>query len=123
MAIRIEEQKLEIPVEIGELKFSFKVTDEAVLGFRKNALEVAEKLNSIERKGGEEESLKVAQDALRHGFDAILGEGAYNKLYEMTPSVVLLMRYFEQLVAGLSDELKALGFSNALDKRAKKYLK
>ena len=41
----------------------------------------------------------------------------------MTPSVVLLMRYFEQLAAGLSDELKALGLSNALDKRAKKYLK
>ena len=123
MAIRIEEQKPEIPVEIGELKFSFKVTDEAVLGFRKNALEVAEKLSSIELKGGEEEVLKAAQDALRHGFDAILGEGAYNKLYEMTPSVVLLMRYFEQLAAGLSDELKALGLSNALDKRAKKYLK
>src|SRR5690606_8106682 len=123
MAIRIEEQKPEIPVEIGELKFSFKVTDEAVLEFRKNALEVAEKLSSIELKGGEEEALKAAQDALRHGFDAILGEGAYNKLYEMTPSVVLLMRYFEQLAAGLSDELKALGLSNALDKRAKKYLK
>ena len=123
MTIRIEEQKPEIPVEIGELKFSFKVTDEAVLGFRKNALEVAEKLSSIELKGGEEEVLKAAQDALRHGFDAILGEGAYNKLYEMTPSVVLLMRYFEQLAAGLSDELKALGLSNALDKRAKKYLK
>ena len=123
MTIRIEEQKPEIPVEIGELKFSFKVTDEAVLGFRKNALEVAEKLSSIELKGGEEEALKAAQDALRHGFDAILGEGAYNKLYEMTPSVVLLMRYFEQLAAGLSDELKALGLSNALDKRAKKYLK
>lgn len=123
MAIRIEEQKPEIPVEIGELKFSFKVTDEAVLEFRKNALEVAKKLNSIELKEGEEEALKATQDALRHGFDAILGEGAYNKLYEMTPSVVLLMRYFEQLAAGLSDELKALGLSNAIDKRAKKYLK
>ena len=123
MAIRIEEQKPEIPVEIGDLKFSFRVTDEAVLEFRKNALEVAEKLNSIELKGGEEEALTAAQDALRHGFDAILGEGAYNKLYEMTPSVVFLMRYFEQLAAGLSDELKALGLSNAIDKRAKKYLK
>ena len=123
MAIRIEEQKPEIPVEIGELKFSFKVTDEAVLEFRKNALEVAKKLNNIELKEGEEEALKATQDALRHGFDAILGEGAYNKLYEMTPSVVLLMRYFEQLAAGLSDELKALGLSNAIDKRAKKYLK
>lgn len=123
MAIRIEEQKPEIPVEIGELKFSFKVTDEAVLEFRKNALEVAKKLNSIELKEDEEEALKATQDALRHGFDAILGEGAYNKLYEMTPSVVFLMRYFEQLAAGLSDELKALGLSNAIDKRAKKYLK
>jgi len=123
MAIRIETQKPEIPVEIGELKFSFKVTDEAVLEFRKNAMEVAEKLNSIELKDGEEEVLKATQDALRHGFDAILGEGAYNKLYEMTPSVFILMRYFEQLAAGLSDELKALGLSNALDKRAKKYLK
>lgn len=74
-------------------------------------------------QAGGEESLDRVKEVLRKGFDLILGEGAFDKLYDMTPSVVVLMKYFEQLAAGLTDELNAIGAFKAIDRRAQKYLK
>src|SRR5690606_32427107 len=128
MAIRIEEKKAEIPVEIGELKFSFKVTDDAVLDFRKNSLAVMEELKGFQIKpDGEpdeedETIMEKVKEILRKGFDTILGEGAFEKIYDMTPSVFLLMRYFEQLATGLADELKNMGALEVLNQRAENYL-
>jgi len=124
MAIRIEEKKAEIPVEIGELKFSFKVTDDAVLDFRKNSLAVMEELKGFQIKPDEEDEtiMEKVKEILRKGFDTILGEGAFEKIYDMTPSVFLLMRYFEQLAAGLAEELKNMGALEVLNQRAENYL-
>jgi len=125
MAIRIEEKKAEIPVEIGELKFSFKVTDDAVLDFRKNSLAVMEELKGLQIKPDEEDEtiLEKVKEVLQKGFDTILGEGAFEKIYDMTPSVFLLMRYFEQLAAGLAEELKNMGALEVLNQRAENYLR
>lgn len=124
MAIRIEEKKAEIPVEIGDLKFSFKVTDEAVLDFRKNGLAMVDELKNLQIKPDEEDetALEKVKEVLRKGFDTILGEGAFEKIYGMTPSVFLLMRYFEQLATGLADELKNMGALEVLNQRAENYL-
>jgi len=124
MAIRIEEKKAEIPVEIGELKFSFKVTDDAVLDFRKNSLAVMEELKGLQIKPDEEDEtiMEKVKEVLQKGFDTILGEGAFEKIYDMTPSVFLLMRYFEQLAAGLAEELKNMGALEVLNQRAENYL-
>ena len=124
MAIRIEEKKTEIPVEIGELKFAFKVTDNAVLDFRKNGLAMVDELKNLQIKPDEEDetALEKVKEVLRKGFDTILGEGAFEKIYGMTPSVFLLMRYFEQLATGLADELKNMGALEVLNQRAEKYL-
>lgn len=125
MAIRIEEKKAEIPVEIGELKFSFKVTDDAVLDFRKNSLAVMEELKGLQIKPDEEDEtiLEKVKEVLQKGFDTILGEGAFKKIYDMTPSVFLLMRYFEQLATGLAEELKNMGALEVLNQRAENYLR
>lgn len=125
MAIRIEEKKAEIPVEIGELKFSFKVTDDAVLNFRKNSLAVMEELKGLQIKPDEEDEtiMEKVKEVLQKGFDTILGEGAFEKIYDMTPSVFLLMRYFEQLAAGLAEELKNMGALEVLNQRAENYLR
>ena len=124
MAIRIEEKKTEIPVEIGELKFAFKVTDNAVLDFRKNGLAMVDELKNLQIKPDEEDetALEKVKEVLRKGFDTILGEGAFEKVYGMTPSVFLLMRYFEQLATGLADELKNMGALEVLNQRAENYL-
>lgn len=125
MAIRIEEKKAEIPVEIGELKFSFKVTDDAVLDFRKNSLAVMEELKGLQIKPDEEDEtiMEKVKEVLQKGFDTILGEGAFEKIYDMTPSVFLLMRYFEQLATGLAEELKELGALEVLNQRAENYIR
>jgi len=125
VAIRIEEKKAEIPVEIGELKFSFKVTDDAVLDFRKNSLAVMEDLKGLQIKPDEEDEtiMEKVKEVLQKGFDTILGEGAFEKIYDMTPSVFLLMRYFEQLAAGLAEELKNMGALEVLNQRAENYLR
>jgi len=125
MAIRIEEKKAEIPVEIGELKFSFKVTDDAVLDFRKNSLAVMEELKGLQIKPDEEDEtiMEKVKEVLQKGFDTILGEGAFEKIYDMTPSVFLLMRYFEQLATGLAEELKNMGALEVLNQRAENYLR
>ena len=122
MAIRIEEQKPEIPVEIGKLKFTFKVTDEAVLNFRKESLRLKEELEKIQAAEEDETNVEKVRDLLRQGFDAFLGEGAFEKIYEMSPSVMVISRYFTQLVLGISDEIERMGADKALEKRAKKYL-
>jgi len=122
MAIRIEEQKPEIPVEIGELKFIFKVTDEAVLNFRKESLRLKEELEKIQAAEEDETNVEKVRELLRQGFDAFLGEGAFEKIYEMSPSVMVVSRYFAQLVLGISDEIERMGADKALEKRAKKYL-
>lgn len=122
MAIRIEEQKPEIPVEIGELKFTFKVTDEAVLNFRKESLRLKEELEKIQVAEEDETNVEKVRELLRQGFDAFLGEGAFEKIYEMSPSVMVISRYFTQLVLGISDEIERMGADKALEKRAKKYL-
>ena len=122
MAIRIEEQKPEIPVEIGDLKFTFKVTDEAVLNFRKESLRLKEELEKIQAAEEDETNVEKVRELLRQGFDAFLGEGAFEKIYEMSPSVMVISRYFAQLVLGISDEIERMGADKALEKRAKKYL-
>src|SRR5690606_11910 len=122
MAIRIEEQKPEIPVEIGKLKFTFKVTDEAVLNFRKESLRLKEELEKIQAAEEDGTSVEKVRDRLRQGFDAFLGEGAFETIYEMAASVMVISRCFTLLVLGISDEIERMGADKALEKRAKKYL-
>lgn len=124
MAIKIEEKKPEIPIEIGPLHFKFLVTDESVLQFRKNGAEIQQELERVEQiEDDDEKALEQAKDALHRGFDLILGEGAFEKLYEMTPSVPYLMEYFVQLGEGIHEELQALGAYESIQKRAEKYIK
>lgn len=119
--IKIQEQKPEIPVEIGALEFSFSVTDESVLRFRRNAVKIQQELEKVEIETDEEKALEQAKKALKKGFDLILGDGAFEKIYEMTPSVPFLMNYFEQLSGGLHQELQNIGAYKAIEERAKKY--
>lgn len=124
MAIKIEEKKPEIPVEIGPLKFSFPVTDESILKFRKDVTEIQRELEKVEQiEGDDENAVEQVKDVLRRGFDLVLGDGAFEKLYDMTPSVPYLMNYFVQLGEGLHEELQSLGAYQSVEKHAGKYLK
>lgn len=123
MAIKIEEKKPEIPIEIGPLEFKFLVTDDSVLKFRKEAVLIQQELEKVEVEENEEKALEQVRNALEQGFNLILGDGAFEKVYELTPSVPYLMNYFIQLTDGLHQELKNLRAYKAIDERAKRYKK
>lgn len=122
MAIKIQEQKPEIPVEIGKLNFKFIVTDESVSEFRKNGVKIQQELEALEIDEKDESNLELMKDVLRRGFDLMLGEGAFEKIYEMTPSVFYLLNYFTQLSNGIGEELQKIGAFESQQEKVQKYL-
>lgn len=122
MAIKIQTQKPEIPVEIGDLKFSFNVSDESIKKFRNEAIKVQKVLEEIAISDNDDQALEQAKEALKRGFEIMLGEGSFKKIYDISPSLVLCMQYFVQIAIGIDEELKNMGFSQSQKDLAKKYL-
>ncbi|MEK6452619.1 DUF6673 family protein [Caldifermentibacillus hisashii] len=122
MAIKIQTQKPEIPVDIGDLKFSFNVSDESIKKFRNEAIKVQKELEEIAISDNDDQALEQAKEALKRGFEIMLGEGSFKKIYDISPSLVLCMQYFVQIAIGIDEELKNMGFSQSQKDLAKKYL-
>jgi len=122
MAIKIQTQQTGIPVEIGDLKFTFDVSDESIEKFRENAAKVKVELEKIEEITDEEKALAMAQEALRKGFDLTLGAGAYEKIYKQTPSVMILLKYFTAVNEGINQELDELTNAGATEEKMQRYL-
>ena len=123
MTIKIQTKKTVIPVEIGKLNFEFDVSDDSVVEFRKNAKQLYKELDGLGEVKEEEKALELSKETLQKGFDLILGEGAFKKIYEQTPSVIFLLDYIAELSQGIEKELRGLGFSDTKEEKKKKYLK
>ena len=124
MAIKIQTERTDIPVEIGDLKFSFDTSDESILKFRKKGKEVAEELKNIEinEDDEEEEIIKRAKEILQTGFEIMLGKGAFEKIYDLSPSIAICTSYFYQLSEASYKELNDMGLTETQKEKAKKYL-
>ena len=123
MAIKIQTQKPSIPVEIGNLKFEFDVSDESVKQFREKGLVILREFENLEvDENDEEKSLDNAKDVVKRGYEFILGEGSFEKVYELSPSILILMKYYEQIVTGIREELKKMGLNPDVQEKARKYL-
>lgn len=119
--IKIQTQSTAVPIEFGELEFSFETSDESVQAFYKNVEQTKSELESMEiEKGNELESLKKI---LRKGFESFLGEGAFDKIYEQTPSVINLAPLFMQLAEAITAQLKDMGMDESQKTKVEKYLR
>jgi len=110
MAIKINLESTKIPVEIGDLKFEFDASDKNRKYLEKKAKEIGkkeERLTSLDfEKLTDEESEKAemeANDLIKESFNYILGEGAFEKIYEQTPSIIFLTDYLVQLINGIEN--------------------
>ncbi|WP_152657608.1 DUF6673 family protein [Oceanobacillus sp. CFH 90083] len=121
MAIKIQTEKPVIPIEFGGLKFEFPVDDEAIKKFREQIPKLKEELEDLALDQNEENQ-ELTKEALRKGYDVVLGEGSFDKVYQETPSIVYCMHYYSQLAEGLENELKERGFSDSAQEKAQKYL-
>lgn len=120
-AIRIQTESTVIPIEFNGLHFEFHTDDTSIDQFRKGITSLQDEIKAIEPDEGEE--LEVSKATLKRGYDYILGDGAFDKIYEKTPSVISLTNAFFHLGEAISNRLKSLGINESQADKAKKYLK
>nr|WP_315528425.1 hypothetical protein [Carnobacterium maltaromaticum] len=126
MAIKIQTKNTVIPIEIGELEFSFDATDENVKKFRKSYLSMKNEFIELQEKLKKDEDEELAdaesKGIIKRAFDSNLGEGAFEKIFNITPSLYALTGYYIELTNCLFEELAEL---TQVKKKAKtaKYLK
>jgi len=118
-AIIIQTQSTAIPIEFNGLKFEFRTDDASVDQFRKGVASLQDEIQAMEPAEGEE--LEASKATLKRGYDYILGDGAFERIYEKTPSVIALTNAFMQLGEAISQRLNTLGEKQS--DKAKKYLK
>lgn len=102
MALKLSLKKSVFPVEIGTFKFEVDLSDD-------KAKELEEKvttfLKGISDLAGSSENEEEFAALLAHVFDALLGEGAYEKLYGYAKRVDLLAELLEELILALVSKL------------------
>ncbi|GAE31921.1 hypothetical protein [Halalkalibacter hemicellulosilyticus] len=123
MAIKIATQKTVIPVQIGELEFSVDVADEAVKKVKEGYLRIKEEVEAMQEQEDYEEDFNRTKEVLKQSYNLILGDEAFEALYDQTPSITLLAKYLMVVVESLNDEFNKAGFNQSQADKAKKYLK
>ncbi|WP_062049240.1 hypothetical protein [Bacillus sp. JCM 19034] len=123
MAIKIDIQKTVIPVQIGELEYTVDVSDEAVKRVREGYRHIKEEVEAMQMGVGYEEDFNRTKEVLAQSFNLILGEDAFEGLYNQTPSITLLAKYLIIIVENLNNEFEKVGLTQTQADKAKKYLK
>ena len=118
MVIKIQTKQTGIPVEFGELQFTFDTSDESIKTFYDAAQATLTEMNNVK-----DDDLDAAKDILQKGYDLMLGEGAFKQIYEQTPSLIEVTRYFMQLAEGIKDELNNIGKGISQQDKAQQYIR
>ena len=122
MTIKIQTQETYIPVQLGDLELKFDVSDESVSIFRKEALEIQKELELVSVSEEYDEALEQTKSVLKKGFDTFFGDGTFEKVYDISPSVVIVMDYFSQITQALEAEIRKMGYNPSAEEKARKYL-
>jgi len=108
LAIKIQTQQTGIPIEIGALTFNFDTTDESIFSFQQKYEKVMEEMKALDMDKKDDANLDDVKEVLRRGYSLFLGEGAFEKVYEQTPSVFACLQYYKQIGQGIEEELSAM---------------
>ena len=111
-----DDEKAHIPIEIGDLTLKFDMTDENIDRLYNTYEKMAEKFKDIETNDVES-SKKVMKEA----FDYILGDGAFDKVYALSGSILVTTEYFEAITNGIRDEVQKRT-KQTNQKKVEKYL-
>lgn len=127
-AIRIQTEETVIPVIIGEVELEFKADDDSLNLIMDAVEKFNEKGDKLDKKIKDEEldykeEFEVTKDFARESIDYLLGEGAFDKMYEQTPSLKLVIKYFLEIAESLKVELEAQGIDTDQNEKMKKYIK
>lgn len=117
MVIKINTTQAGIPVEIGELKFTFDTSDDALMKLTSVVHTISDDFSNIEG-----ENLEAAKEALKKGYDLLLGEGTFEQVYAQSGSTMQCISILERLCLSLTNELKRMGSPTTQQAKAEQYL-
>ena len=118
--IRIQTKQDFIPIHLGDEEIRFYVNDDSLLRIQKGADRVKKEIDAIKPSDDEEEVIEQMKEALKKGFDFIFEEGSFEKAYSVTPSVFVVLEYFQQMVEAAFNELDKRKLT--VQQKAQKYL-
>lgn len=116
MAIKIQTKTHVIPIEIGDVKLGFDMSDENIEKLFDSEHDIMKKISEVDKN-----DFEAQKKAIKEIIDALLGDGSFDKLYDLSPSIFIVVEYFMQIAQGLKEEIsKRLGNDNL--SKAQKYL-
>mgnify|MGYP001175449105 FL=1 len=117
MAIKIQTKTTQIPIEFDDkLTLYFDMSDENIEKLFKAQETFEKEVSKINN-----EDIESLKEMLRKAYTLFLGEEAFDKLYELSPSVVILTNYFWSIVEGLQEEIEKRAGQTKMQK-VEKYL-
>jgi len=122
LAIKIQTQQTHIPIELGDLKLKFDISDDSLIDLRKKIEEVQNIAQDIDTEGSDSEVMDRVKGVMRRAYDDLFGEGTFDKVYEVTPSILVTTQYFLDMAQGLGEEMEKRGFTSTSQEKLEKYL-
>ena len=120
MAVKFELYSTKIPVEIGNMSFELDVSDEKYDAFTTVFNNYLDEFSKLTDK--ESEDLNLIKEKQRIVFTTLLGEGAFDAIYAMSPSIVSTTRTLTDLVSYIEREVKDRLEGDSNNKKPKKAL-
>ncbi|MBE6173676.1 MAG: hypothetical protein E7153_12685 [Enterococcus faecium] len=108
--VKIQVKKTQLPIEIGEHTFYIDTSEKGAEAFWKLVSNYATKSAKITEKL-EKEMIKPetadrkAHEELEKVMDQLLGDGAFNKLFKLSPDYTLISEYYMEICSAVGEEL------------------
>lgn len=120
--LKINVERTGFPIELGGHKFFFDCSTEHIEEYEEKFTAVGPKLEKLEQG---DDTIEDYKKALTIGYDAMLGEGTFEKLYDSVPDVVAWINAFYTLAEGIAEKVSEVQKeqSSKSDELKKQYLK
>ncbi|AUJ85472.1 hypothetical protein CXM95_08445 [Enterococcus sp. CR-Ec1] len=108
--VKIQVKLTQLPIEIGEHTFYVDTSEKGAEAFWKLVSGYASKSAKITEKV-EKETItperadKQAKKELERVIDQLLGDGAFEKLYELSPEYIFISEYYMEICSAVGEEL------------------
>lgn len=100
-ALNINVERTGFPVSLAGLDFFFDCSAEHIEEYEVKYAEVEKKLNELK----DDDDIESKKEALGLGYDVMLGDGAFTKLYNEVPDLIAWINAFFDLASGIAQNI------------------
>ena len=101
MTIKVNLESTLIPVEIGEMTFQIDVADDKYSAFLQKFNQFLKKAEAFDETKKEE--VTKIKTAVKNCYNALLGESAFDNIYEQMPNLIFMIHTLKQIMVALSE--------------------